>query len=100
MEDVEHPLVVADLELEAAPRSAVFHHDDHAVVALAPEQPDVEAVVRAAVELAKGIDHGAIVAAGRTPGHADRPATQTRLPGGSGRASPTRTVGAPRRDAD
>jgi hypothetical protein len=33
--------------------------DDHAIVALAPEQPDVDAVIGAVVEFAEGIGHGA-----------------------------------------
>ena len=58
MEDVVRTLALAKLDREAVARLVVGHRHDHLVVVLAPEQPDVDAVVRAVVKFAKGLVHG------------------------------------------
>jgi hypothetical protein len=51
MEDIQRPLVTPDVEVEAVAALAVVDGDDDAVVRLAPQQADVDAVGQAAVEL-------------------------------------------------
>jgi hypothetical protein len=58
MEDVERSLTRSDRDLEAIAGLAVGDGDEDLVVALAPEQPDVDAVVGALVEFVKAVTHG------------------------------------------
>jgi hypothetical protein len=53
MEDVEGTLAIAKLDPEALACPLVSYRDDQSIVTLSPEQPHVDPVVRAVVELAK-----------------------------------------------
>ena len=55
MQHVEGALALGDVDSKALASLPVGDGDDHAIVALAPEQPEVDAVVRAVVELAEVI---------------------------------------------
>jgi hypothetical protein len=50
MEDVEHPLAVADLDPEPLAGVLVRDRHDDPIVALTPEQPDIGPVGGAVVE--------------------------------------------------
>jgi hypothetical protein len=58
MEHIEGAFALGDVDGEALASLPVGYGDDHATVALAPEQPDVDAVMRTVVELAEVIGHG------------------------------------------
>jgi hypothetical protein len=51
IEDVQRPLVVAHLDLEARAGAPIGHRHDNAVVARAPEKREVDPVDGAAIEL-------------------------------------------------
>jgi hypothetical protein len=74
-EDVEGALVVASVDAEALTSLLVGYGDDHAIIARAPKQSNVDAIVEAAVELVEGVGHGApTVPSPRRPRNADQPA--------------------------
>jgi hypothetical protein len=59
VEDAERPFPVGDLDAESLAGLRVGDGDDSAIVALAPEQQDIDSVVRALVEFAEVIAHDA-----------------------------------------
>lgn len=59
VEDAQRPFPVGNLDAESLAGLRVGDGDDSAIVALMPEQQDIDAVVRAPVELAEVIAHDA-----------------------------------------
>jgi hypothetical protein len=86
VEDVQRPLVLADLDREALAGLLVGDHDEGLVVPLAPEEPDVEPIVGAVIEFVEEIVHGAITISRR--GRASQAATR-RIAAGSPAAAGT-----------
>lgn len=61
MEDIQRPLVLAHLDLEARAGAPVRHRHEYAVVALVPEERDVDPVAGPAIELMKEFRPGRIL---------------------------------------
>jgi hypothetical protein len=58
MEDVQRRFPIGNLDAEPVAGLPVGDRDDHAIVTLVPEEPDIDAVVGAVAELVEVIAHG------------------------------------------